>query len=823
MVLIAEEIFNHPEYDSYFKDYPFELSTWQKFAIKSIVDSNHSLVVAPTGNGKTLPAEFAIKYFYEQGKKVIYTSPIKALSNQKFWDLKAKFPEISFGLLTGDIKDNPDADCIICTTEILRNNCYNIQENQGGVLDFNVNLSEEVGAVVFDEVHYINDKDRGNVWEECFMLLPQNVLFIMLSATIANPERFAGWVENIKKPLLTPPKHVVLCSTNRRIVPSEHYFWFSTPQNLISKKINDKPTLKLVTKYNHKLSTFKKGNTYDDTAYHNICKMKYLLSREHIYGKQSYVFNTLLKHLKGQSLLPAICFVYSRRNVEKFANMCYINLFEDDCKKTHCVEKECLSILMKLSNYKEYLALPEYKQIISGLQKGIGIHHAGILPVFKEMIELLFGKGYIRLLFATETFAVGINFPAPTVIFTDVQKFDGSGKRMLLPHEFTQQSGRAGRRGFDTKGNVIHLLNLFEIPELTDYKIMMNDNPQTLISKFKISYPLVLNLQSSPEISPVNFASSSMIQLDINAEIDYLKEEISKNKQQIVSQTCILKNCPTPEEVISQVSQLRELVPMLKNKKRYRAQSELYQIMSKHDTIESDLLVYTSVSNLNIEKERLTEQLSYTESHIQYNIDCVNNILLHEKFLEDEGEIKLTEKGVLATKIKEIHSLMFADVLTNTNYLEGLSAQGIAALLSSFTNVRVAEEVKTFKPSSNDYQLQQVIEMANAKMEYFYDIELKNNIYTGIECEINYDLTNYIEIWWNARNECECMTFLRQLYDEKGIFIGEFVKAILKINSIANELEKIAEFLGNMELLSKVKEIHENTFKFVVTNQSLYV
>ena len=155
--------------------------------------------------------------------------------------------------------------------------------------------------------------------------------------------------------------------------------------------------------------------------------MKYLLSSEYVYGKQSYVFNQLLKHLKERSLLPAICFVYSRKNVEKFANMCSINLFEDDGKKTQCVQKECEAILRKLPNYKEYIALPEFKQIVNGLQKGIGIHHAGILPVFKEMIELLFDKGYIRLLFATETFAVGINFPAPVVIFTDVKKFDGNG------------------------------------------------------------------------------------------------------------------------------------------------------------------------------------------------------------------------------------------------------------------------------------------------------------------------------------------------------------------------------------------------------------
>ena len=205
------------------------------------------------------------------------------------------------------------------------------------------------------------------------------------------------------------------------------------------------------------------------------------------------------------------------------------------------------------------------------------------------MIELLFDKGYIRLLFATETFAVGINFPAPTVIFTDVKKFDGNGKRMLLPHEFTQQSGRAGRRGFDPKGYVIHLVNLFDIPDLTEYKIMMNDKPQTLISKFKISYPLVLNIHASPEISAVNFASTSMIQLDTDVEIECIKNDITKNEEQYERQKELIKLCRTPEEVIGQVRTLQQQIPMLKNKKRHRTQRELDNIMSQYKTIDNDI------------------------------------------------------------------------------------------------------------------------------------------------------------------------------------------------------------------------------------------
>ena len=235
MVIICKDAFKEDSlYKDHFDKFPFPLSDFQKYAIKAIVENNHILVTAHTGSGKTLPAEFAIQYFAKIGKKVIYTSPIKALSNQKYYEFTKKFPSISFGLFTGDIKTNPDADVLIMTTEILRNTL--LQKTVDGQVDcttiplqFEMNFQSELAAVVFDEIHYINDQDRGKVWEETIMFLPNHVQMIMLSATIDKSDIFAQWIEDVK----TNEEHqkkVYLAPTNHRVVPLKHYFYTSVPQ-----------------------------------------------------------------------------------------------------------------------------------------------------------------------------------------------------------------------------------------------------------------------------------------------------------------------------------------------------------------------------------------------------------------------------------------------------------------------------------------------------------------------------------------------------------------------------------------------------------------
>ena len=220
----------------------FELSDFQKWAIKYMMEGQHVLITAHTGSGKTLPAEFMIQMFTKlrEEKKVIYASPNKALSNQKLHDMRLKYPDISFGLLTGDVKDNPDADVLIVTTEILRNTLFNkriAEETSSDMpLSFNIDLETELGGVVFDEVHYINDPDRGSVWEQSILLLPPHVQLLMLSATIDKPESFSNWIQGEKekqaKAIGIEPKIVALAPTYERVVPLTHYMWLSTHRSM---------------------------------------------------------------------------------------------------------------------------------------------------------------------------------------------------------------------------------------------------------------------------------------------------------------------------------------------------------------------------------------------------------------------------------------------------------------------------------------------------------------------------------------------------------------------------------------------------------------
>ena len=254
MVLICDKAFTDDKYNDIFKrTAPFELSDFQKWAIKAIVDNDNVLITAHTGSGKTLPAEFMIEHLIRyaeaegrERKKVIYASPIKALSNQKLHDMREKYPDISIGLLTGDVKDNPEADVLIMTTEILRNTLFNkqIAESTGTQmpLSFNIDIENELGGVVFDEVHYINDEDRGSVWEQSILLLPPHVQLLMLSATIDSPENFAEWIEKEKAKQAELKKvnikQMILAPTYERVVPLTHYMWITAHKNIYKKVRN---------------------------------------------------------------------------------------------------------------------------------------------------------------------------------------------------------------------------------------------------------------------------------------------------------------------------------------------------------------------------------------------------------------------------------------------------------------------------------------------------------------------------------------------------------------------------------------------------------
>ena len=785
---------------AYTSVFPFELSSWQKRALLSIEDGNHCLVTAPTGSGKTVPAEYAIHYFTGQGKKVIYTSPIKALSNQKYYEFQQKFPEVSFGILTGDIKDNPEADVLIMTTEILCNHLHNLR-HPDSKLDFNIDLHEELGCVVFDEVHYINDADRGTVWEECFMLLPGHIQLVMLSATIATPEKFAEWIESIHP---ENGKKVLLCDTSLRAVPLSHYMWLTAIDSAFHSK--DKKAVSIMEKLCNQMTLlYNEKDGFQERSFKDVSDARYHLQSNH-HIKRQHVLNQVVGHLKNNEMLPAICFVYSRKNVERFAKELTHSL--NDSMKMNKVAKECRAVLSRFPNAKEYMALPEYRIIVSLLEKGIGIHHSGLLPVFREMIELLFSKGYVQMLFATETFAVGLNMPTKTVLFTSLKKFDGNEHRYLLPHEYTQQAGRAGRRGYDTVGHVIHLNNLFEMPTTNEYKVMLGNVPQKIVSKLKISYSMILNCDD-----PEEFVKNSAVQHDIEKELAYYREQKEKLAERVETlEKHFAESSRTSKEDLLRIMDLEDTMSLYRNKQRKAKERELSALYDDNKFAKQDLKQMYELNSVQKEQKELEGYMENTENYVKNQMDAIRDILHANHFVDQRAEI--------ARNIKEAHPLMMTDVFEKFGHLD---AHELVAFFSCFTNVNVGDDVKNSVPKCEAVRALQLIEMAKMQLDHYYNEEIRTNIFSGACYDMHFDLADECLRWSDCKSEAECEQFLTELQKEKGIFIGEFVKAILKINAMAKEMIKVCEIMDITDVHHTLSQIGELTLKSVCTSQSLYV
>jgi superfamily II RNA helicase len=830
MVKICPNTYTETKYSSYFEKYPFPLSSFQKFAIEAIVTGNHILVTAHTGSGKTLPAEFAIEHFVSLGKKVIYTSPIKALSNQKFYEFTQKFPHISFGILTGDIKTNPEADVLIMTTEILMNKLYASasKDNSSGLSMFEMDFQNELACVVFDEIHYINDADRGRVWEETIMMLPSHIQMVMLSATLDSPEKFALWCEtrgdtiDIDINANNSNKTVYLTTTYERVVPLTHYSFITCTQGLF-KSLKDKQLESDIMKTINTLHIIQdsKGHFKDDN-YQKIRKTIQTFHDKNHYVKRQHILNSVAKYMVNNNMLPAICFVLSRKALEQCAKEITTSLLEDDSKVSYIIRRECEQIIRKLPNYEEYLHLPEYQFMISLLEKGVAIHHAGIMPILREMVELLFAKGYIKLLFATETFAVGINMPTKTVLFTDLNKFDGSGMRPLYSHEYTQMAGRAGRRGIDTIGHVIHLTNLFKDMDQVMLKTMMKGTPQTLVSKFKISYNLLLHLIDMGETDYTKYAKRSMVQNDIEQTMGQYYASITQLQIEMEQMSVVIK---TPLNVAEEYIQLKQNRLMSVNKKRKEIDRRMQQIEDEYKSIERDVCNVSKYIDKRNEMDEWNDLLNNAEKTLDNNVNNVLNALKDNQLIvkEQDGKYKLTIRGHMASQIREVPCLIFAEWIY-TKQLHAFQPKEIVGILSCFTNITVTENKRTFMSEHVKYKgCHRILYKLQKMCDMYSNMEVEKNILTGTDYNIHFDLVDYVIKWCECENDADCKELLQLMSSEKDIFLGEFVKAILKINNIIAEFEKVAELLGDIEFLSIVKQVPQLTLKYVATNQSLYV
>ena len=817
------------EYKKYYENYSYELHDFQKWSIEATVTGNHVLICCPTGSGKTFGGEFAINYFISKGKKVIYTTPIKALSNEKFYNFTNKYSDISVGIVTGDVKSNPDADVLIMTTEILLNKLYQVKSSSpdpSSSISFEMDIEHELGCVVFDELHFINDEHRGHVWEQSIMMLPPQVQMIGLSATLDNPEKFAFWLEtkgDISKPV---EKEVFLTKKQIRAVPLIHYS-FITATNGVNKHIKDKTLQQEIRSAIDKPFVIQDANgVFNDVQYQTTNKVLKLFEKHEIRVKRQHVLNKVTEYLVEKEMLPALCYVFSRKQLEKCAEELTTNLLEFDSKVPYTVDRECEQIIRKLPNFEEYLHLPEYVNTVKLLRKGVGIHHAGLMPILREMTELLFARGFIKILFCTETMSVGINLPVKTTIFTDVNKFNGEINRMLYSHEYTQAAGRAGRLGLDSVGHVIHLNNLFRNVDSVGYKTMMNGKPQTLSSKFKISYNLLLNLLDIGDNNLVSFAGRSMVKADLDNQIKQIYDKITTANTELDNMKIYTSNLRTSSEDIRQYIELEKNVKFAVNKKRKEMERQIQNLRDNNKFIDQDKITYQKMSIKEDELTNLQRQLDSLNTYIKSGVYTVLELLKDEGFVDgdysDESTLKLSLKGKIASQLREVHCLVFSKILEN-NLINHLSSKQLISLFSIFTNITVQDDFKEHSPKTDDTDLQKIVNDITKMYETYSIKETSLKINTGFDYNIHYDLLNYMEKWCDCQDVESCKSILQELNEEKHIFLGEFVKALLKINNISCEIEKIAEITGNIVFLSKLKEIQNMTLKYVVTNQSIYV
>ena len=587
----VEDNINETEFDKIKEPamtFNFILDKFQKRSIIRLEQNKNILVCAHTSSGKTLVAEYGIALGKKNNKKVIYTSPIKALSNQKYCEFKKKFGDV--GIITGDVNINSDAQCLIITTEILHKFLY----SQSDTLS-------KVGTVIFDEVHYINDNERGHIWEEILIILPSNISIIMLSATIPNYYEFACWVGKIKN------TKVYIEVTKNRVVPLQHFIYIDTDhvfkvknkeeildnkeienafdylKKIKAPKINENNNLNLNLKNNNIDNNEIKNNS--DNENENIIKEEPFSSNSeidenegneinddenlneegndennenncNIYDEKPHRKNTkkkileIVRYLLDNKLFPATLFVFNIRKIQEYSNMLIKNnnlqeLPKQDKEKINNFFNKTISVIP----YEEQ-KIPQINYIKQILQYGIGVHHSGLLPILKEIIEILYYHGLIKILFATTSFSIGLNMPTRTVVFTSLHKYHEGKSQMLNSSEFLQMCGRAGRRGIDEFGNVFILYTYPQGKnEIKRLKRILIDQGNDLESKFRLSYRIILsfylrNLKNIKDFFKESFHESHNIERKPERikEIQNLNNEIEYKNKMIKCLKNIKKN-----------------------------------------------------------------------------------------------------------------------------------------------------------------------------------------------------------------------------------------------------------------------------------------
>ena len=812
--------------------YSFTLDPFQEHAFHAIASGENVLVCAKTGSGKTLVGEYQIHCSLQRGKRVFYTTPIKSLSNQKYHDLKILYPDAKVGIMTGDIKFCPDAQIVVMTTEILRNLLYKegtITEHLGLTASLTM---EEVDAVIFDECHYMNDPDRGNVWEETFMYLAPEVHLILLSATLNQPERIASWLGEMKK----TPIHLI--ETQYRVVPLTHYVLGRNGKMLQFMDEKEQYQERIYTDW---LRTRVQEEKEQRHFQQQVREVKALGTKGGVEGKvhhSHYVhrLNQTVQQLEEKELLPALLFVFSRKQCETYAQHIEKPLLDTSDSAT---VRHILSF--HLHRYRAELEqTPQYHQLIELLYRGIAFHHSGLLPILKEAVELLFARGYVKLLFCTETFAVGLKMPTKTVLFAGLKKYDDhtGGMRVVRSDEYLQMAGRAGRRGKDDRGVVVYLPEGEPLTAQEMYSVMKGSRPE-VTSRMTFHVDFVLKtihahqnrspVSVSPvSVSPVSVSPVSSSPVSVSPEkMEWIKaiqttywyQEHIRQEQELQLRMYhyeqLLAQYSKTEPYWSETMKCRDLEKQIKqavNAPRKELQRQLDTLKNRQlgpkwkkmaEQVQQYLVTQQALEEVKTEYEEMGTPLTQVEQSIGFLREC--------GFIEEKEE-SLTQKGILSTEVNEGHPILLTEFYASGKWKSFTDVDWVI-FLSIFLEQREDDESSDVKMSGPlATALTFIDETALVLQEKEYTWCGDRTI--GWKCAMKW--MGPMKAWF----EGDSSATICQTYE---LFEGNFYRSLLKLTNMVNEVASMATYCEHVEQLDQLSRVSERLRRSQWTGESLYL
>ena len=769
-----------PSYNSFLELLDFALDPFQEQACHALAKGKGVLVAAPTGAGKTIVGEFAIHLAIEKNQKVFYTTPIKALSNQKFAELVARYGPERVGLLTGDTNTNSDAQIVVMTTEVLRNMIY---ANSDSLI--------ELGFVVMDEVHYLADRFRGAVWEEVILHLPKDVKLVSLSATVSNAEEFGSWLEEVRGDT------EIVVSEHRPVPLDQHVLFGDELMELFAAgSKNQRVNAELVQKHSSKLripiGKYTKGKKPKGELDRRFSRIPKISKPE------------VVEILEDNDLLPAIFFIFSRVGCDAAVRACHqygvrLTTREEQAEIRYLVEEKTASIA------DEDLATLGYFEWLSGLERGVAAHHAGMLPAFKEVVEELFLRKLVRVVFATETLALGINMPARTVVLERLDKFNGESRVQITPGEYTQLTGRAGRRGIDTLGHsVIQWSGNLDPASVAG---LASKRSYPLISPFKPTANMAVNLieafgrKRAREVLETSFAQFQADRSVVGLAKGIREKQISLDGY-AKSMECHLGDFFGYSTIRRELSDIEKSLAsgrtrqergkdIRQTKGRSEQERKLAELKVRMKTHPCHLCSHREAHSrwaerwwqLHRETQAILDQIEGRTNLVASTFDKICELLIELGYLDDsDQDLLVTESGKMLARIYGERDLLVAEAL-RLKIWDNLDAPSLAAMAAALV-YEPRRDDENFEPRAVKGNFQESFTNTQLLWDDLENLAKKHKLPRSSKLEM--DLSYPIHRWATGAK-------LDLVLESADLLPGDFIRWCKQIIDLLEQLAKASE------------------------------